>query len=86
MINAKEMKTLSINNSKIIKILEEKIAPMMEANAKKGFRYFDISIDNYFLYVRGSRRNTCEEICEYLMNFGYQVQTSSNNKSVYVTW
>jgi hypothetical protein len=86
MKKATEMKTLSINNSKIIKILEEEIAPMMEANAKQGLRYFDISTDNFFLYVAGSRRSICEEICEYLIGFGYQVQTSSNNKSVYVTW
>ena len=84
MKTATELKNISIQNSPIIKHLENYEATKIEEAAKNGERYYHIESDK-FPYLN-SRVFVCEQICEYLRGFGYSTSTHSNNKIIQIKW
>jgi hypothetical protein len=84
MYTAREMKKIALHNCEIIKYLETKIVPMIEEAAAQGCTSLTFETDDF--HSRKTRRFICDRVLEYLNEFGYFVDYTSNYKQITIDW
>ena len=81
---AKEMKELSLKNSKIVNHLEITIAPLIEQTAKQGKTWLRIKTDEF--PSEYNRSTIIDEVMEYMKKFDYDVSCTSDYKNITIQW